>query len=175
MVGSSQWLLISMVQSISFPPIVGFSQWLLISKVQLRSFLLLLNDGSLALSKWSAFQHFPKLVVVNQTGQNSRPLHFAVNQMSPKILWLFFNQEIQIILVDFSTPVPMLTSKLWIKCRPPQVSYTKRRLLNWYQRFTRMEYQVFFVPRMWTSSSLVAGPWTVPKIIVPQYLFFFFL
>ena len=41
----------------------------------IETLLLLLNDGFLALSKRSAaFQHSSKLVVVNQTAQNSRPL-----------------------------------------------------------------------------------------------------
>ena len=105
MVGSSQWLLISMVQLISFPPMVGFSQWLLISMVQSRSSLLLLNDGSLALSKRSAaFQHSSKLVVVNQTAQNSRPLLSIKGP--PKYYGSSSISRSQLLVVDFSSPVP---------------------------------------------------------------------
>ena len=104
MVGSSQWLLISMVQLIGFPPMVGFSQWLLISMVQSRSSLLLLNDGFLALSKRSAaFQHSSKLVVVNQTAQNSRPLLSIKGR--PKYYGSSKISRSQ-LLVDFSSPVP---------------------------------------------------------------------
>ena len=73
--------------------------------VQSRSSLLLLNDGFLALSKRSAaFQHSSKLVVVNQTAQNSRPLLSIKGR--PKYYGSSSISRSQLLVVDFSSPVP---------------------------------------------------------------------